>query len=69
MEEGRLLHKAVEACVCFFPQSFVIIMEKKNIIYNIGGCGVQEMEQERDLCCDIEIRKNSPCELINGMQI
>ena len=55
--------------VYFFSQSFVIIMEKKNIIYKIGGCSVQEMEHERDLCCDVEIRKNNPCELINGMQI
>lgn len=51
------------------PQSFVIIMEKKNIIYKIGGGGVQEMEHERDLCSDVEIRKNNPCKLINGMQI
>lgn len=28
-----------------------------------------EMEHERDLCCDVEIRKNNPCELKNGMQI
>lgn len=44
-------------------------MEKKNIIYKIGGCSVQEMEREKDLCCDVEIRRNNPWELINGMQI
>lgn len=44
-------------------------MEKKNIIYNIEGGDVQEMEHERDLCSDVEIRKNNPCELINGRQI
>lgn len=35
-------------------------MEKKNIIYKIGGCGVQEMEHEKDLCGDVEIRKKQP---------
>lgn len=35
-------------------------MEKKNIIYEIGGCCVQEMEHEKDLCCDVEIRKKLP---------
>lgn len=44
-------------------------MGKKNIIYKIGGCSVQAMGHEKDLCCDVEIRKNNPCELINGMQI
>lgn len=42
-------------------------MGKKNIIYKTGGCSVQEMEHEKDLCCDVEIRKNNACELINGM--
>lgn len=44
-------------------------MEKKNIIYKIRGCSVWEMEHEKDLYCDVEIRKNNPSELINGMQI
>lgn len=34
-----------------------------------GGCTAQEIEHERDLCCDIEIRENKQRELASGMQI
>ena len=43
---GRLLHGAGWG-LCIYSQSFVIIMEKKNIICKIRGCSLQKWSMKR----------------------